>query len=77
LRNWARYNLIILAFIDMPASFLPLASALFLPFLPVAIVSILLLVYLFKPAVAKVFELGPGPAILPEAEAAAVERVVA
>ncbi len=43
--------------------------------LPVTVVSVLILIYLFKPAVARMFELGVGEATLPEAEADAIEAL--
>ena len=38
--------------------------------------AILSSIYLFRPAVARIFELGPGPVELPVAEAGALERVL-
>jgi hypothetical protein len=76
LRNWARYNLIVLALLELPGSLIPLVSAALIGFLPTTILSTLILVYLFRPTVARIFALGRGPATLPAAEADAVERVV-
>jgi tRNA A-37 threonylcarbamoyl transferase component Bud32 len=73
LRNWARFNLIILAGLELPGILLAPFSWLFVALLPVTIVSALILVYLFQPRVARVFELGTGTATLPAAEADALE----
>lgn len=64
LKSWARYNMIILAVLELPA----------LPF--VTLGSILVLVYLFRRPVARIFELGSGEATLPSAEASALERFI-
>jgi tRNA A-37 threonylcarbamoyl transferase component Bud32 len=76
LRSWARYHLIVLASIDIPFSLLAIMSFVFLVFLPTALYSVLMLLYLFKPAVARMFELGPGPVTLPAPEADAVAKVM-
>ena len=76
LRNWARYNLIILAVLEVPACVLIVFSGFLLPFLLTSVASVVILVYLFKPAIARVFELGLGPATLPAAEADALEHAI-
>jgi tRNA A-37 threonylcarbamoyl transferase component Bud32 len=76
LRNWARYNLIILALLEVPACLLIVFSGFLLPFLLTSIASVVVLVYLFKPAIARIFELGLGPATLPLAEADALEHAM-
>jgi hypothetical protein len=76
IRNWARYNLIVLALIELPGGLLSVLSWIALGLVPVTVVSALILVYLFRPAVARLFELGLGPATLPVAEADAIERVL-
>jgi tRNA A-37 threonylcarbamoyl transferase component Bud32 len=75
LRNWGRFNLIILAVCELPLPLLFVLSPLLLFALPVSVISALMLIYLFKPAVARMFELGPGPVTLPEAEANAIEAL--
>jgi tRNA A-37 threonylcarbamoyl transferase component Bud32 len=75
LRNWGRFNLIILAIVELPLSLFALLSV-FMPIgLPVMALSIVILIYLFKPAVARMFELGPGEATLQTAEADAIEAL--
>jgi tRNA A-37 threonylcarbamoyl transferase component Bud32 len=75
LRNWGRFNLIILACLELPLPLLFLMSPFLLLALPVTAVSVLILIYLFKPAVARLFELGPGEATLQTAEADAIEAL--
>jgi len=75
LRNWGRFNLIILACLELPLPLLFLMSPFLLLALPVTVISGLILFYLFKPAVARMFELGPGKATLPTAEADAIEAL--
>jgi len=76
LRNWARYNLIILAILEVPACMLIVLSGFLLPFVLTSVVAVVVLVYLFRPAIARIFELGLGPATLPLAEADALERAM-
>jgi tRNA A-37 threonylcarbamoyl transferase component Bud32 len=76
LRNWSRYNLIILAVLELPVVLFAWLSWVLLLAVPSTIVSVLVLVYLFRPPVARVFELGLGPATLPTAEAESIERVI-
>jgi len=76
LRNWSRYCLIVLALAELPGILLALHSWIFILLLPITIVSAMILFYLFKAPVARIFELGPGPANLPVAEADEIERVV-
>jgi serine/threonine protein kinase len=75
LRNWGRFNLILLAVVEIPLPLLAPLSWFFVLLLPVTIISGLILFYLFKPAVARMFELGPGEATLPAAEADAIEAL--
>ena len=58
LRNWARYHLIVLAVIELSGFVMPLVSGLLIGGIPVAIASIAILIYLFRPSVAQAFELG-------------------
>ena len=76
LRNWARYNMIILAFIEMPAIVLSLLTPILLASAATTVLSIMIVVLLFRPTVARIFELGLGQATLPAAEADAIERVI-
>ena len=76
LRSWGRFNIIILAFIELPCFLLASLSWLLLALLPVTILSALILFYLFRPAIARIFVLGIGPASLPANEADAIERVL-
>jgi hypothetical protein len=76
LRNWARYNLIVLCVLQLPGVLLVSLTWLAAAILPTTILSVLLLGYLFRPSVARVFELGLGPATLPVAEADSIERVL-
>jgi tRNA A-37 threonylcarbamoyl transferase component Bud32 len=76
MRNWARYNLIVLLVLQLPGVLLVSLTWLAVGFLPASIVSVLILVYLFRPSVARLFELGLGPTTLPVAEADAIERVL-
>jgi tRNA A-37 threonylcarbamoyl transferase component Bud32 len=75
LRNWGRFNLIILAVCELLLPLMFVLSPVLLFALPVSVISVLILIYLFKPAVARMFELGPGPVTLPEAEADAIEAL--
>ena len=77
LRNWARYHLIVLLVLQLPGVLLTLLLTwLVAVILPTTVVSVLILVYLFRPSIARVFELGLGPTTLPVAEADAIERVL-
>jgi tRNA A-37 threonylcarbamoyl transferase component Bud32 len=76
LRNWARFNLIILALIEMPAILLSLLTPVLLASAITTVLSITIVVLLFRPTVARIFELGRGQATLPSAEAEAIERVI-
>lgn len=76
LRNWARYGMIVLALVKLPLVPLAGLAGFLIPLLPMTVVSLLVLVYLFRPAVARLFELGQGPATLPAREADAIERVI-
>jgi tRNA A-37 threonylcarbamoyl transferase component Bud32 len=76
LRNWGRFNMIILAAIELPWLFFAPASALMLALFPITIISGLILFYLFRPTIARIFQLGPGPATLKEEEAEEIERVL-
>ena len=51
-------------------------SGVLIVLLPVTIVSALMMIYLFRRPVARIFGLGLGPATLPAAEADALERVI-
>jgi hypothetical protein len=76
LRNWARFHLIVLAVLELPSGLLPLASWVFVLLLPLTIASVAVLVYLFRPSVARLFQLGLGPATLREQEAEELERLM-
>jgi tRNA A-37 threonylcarbamoyl transferase component Bud32 len=76
LRNWARFNMIVLALVKLLLVPLGGLVGFLTPLLPMTVVSVLVLVYLFRPAVARLFELGRGPATLPAREADTVERVI-
>ena len=90
LRNWARYSLIILTVLELPGGLLAVVAGLLavpggqlamlggvpLVLLSVMIVSVLILIYLLRQPVARIFGLGLGPATLPIAEADALERVI-
>jgi tRNA A-37 threonylcarbamoyl transferase component Bud32 len=74
LRNWGRFNAIILAIIELPWIFFAPASGLMLLLFPVTIISGLILFYLFRPIIARIFLLGLGPATVREEEVEAIER---
>jgi tRNA A-37 threonylcarbamoyl transferase component Bud32 len=76
LRNWARYNLIVLCVLQLSSLLLVPFSWLAAIVVPTTLVSLLILVYLFRPSVARIFELGLGPTTLPVAEADAIERIL-
>jgi hypothetical protein len=76
LRNWARYNLIILAVLELPATAVPLTTSMMWQLLPVSFLSLLVLLYLLRPAVARIFEVGTGPATLPATDADVLEHVI-
>jgi hypothetical protein len=76
LRNWARFNAVILAIIELPLIFFAPASGLLLLLFPVTIASGLILFYLFRPVIARIFLLGLGPATVREAEFDAIERAL-
>jgi tRNA A-37 threonylcarbamoyl transferase component Bud32 len=76
LRNWARFNLIILAVLELPACLLIVLSGILFPSALVSVASVAILIYLFTPAIARIFQLGLGPATLPVAEADAIERAI-
>jgi tRNA A-37 threonylcarbamoyl transferase component Bud32/uncharacterized membrane protein (DUF2068 family) len=76
LRNWARFNLIVLAVLELPACLLIVLSGILFPSALVSAASVAILVYLFTPAIARIFQLGLGPATLPVAEADALERAI-
>ena len=61
--------------LDAPPLLAPLNWC-FLLLLPVSVLSALILFYLFKPAVARIFILGLGPVSLSTNEADALERVL-
>jgi hypothetical protein len=75
LRNWARYNLVVLMLLELPGAAVAPLTWLAVGFIPTSVLSLLILIYLFRPAVARIFELGPGPASLPAKEADALERL--
>jgi tRNA A-37 threonylcarbamoyl transferase component Bud32 len=75
LRNWGRFNLIILAFLEAVLPFFSPFSGIMTFTIPLMAISVLILIYLFRPAVARMFDLGPGPVTLPEAEANAIEAL--
>jgi hypothetical protein len=64
LKSWARYNMIVLAALELPG----------LPFLTAG--SVAVLVYLTRRPVVRLFELGRGEVTLPTAEARALERYI-
>ncbi len=76
LRNWGRFNAIFLAIIELPWVFFAPASALMLLLFPVTIISGLILFYLFRPVIARIFLLGLGPATVREEEVEAIERAL-
>ena len=76
LRNWARYSLIILAVLEVPWVVLAALRGGLVVLLPVTIASVLIVIYLLRQPVARIFALGLGPATVPAAEADALERVI-
>jgi tRNA A-37 threonylcarbamoyl transferase component Bud32 len=76
LRNWARFNLIVLFALQLTGVVFFLFTWLAAVTLPTAVLTVPILVYLFRPAVARIFELGLGAKTLPLEEADAIERVL-
>jgi tRNA A-37 threonylcarbamoyl transferase component Bud32 len=76
LRNWGRFNAIILAIIEAPLFLLAPVSGFMLLLLPVTIISGLILRYLFRQIIARIFLLGLGPAEVRADDADAIERAL-